>query len=55
MMVTDVDYSLDAIGFGLGYLAESMPPRFDAVYKFDLNEFRGIETFQLKILDLKSA
>jgi len=55
MMVTDGDYSLDAIGFGLGYLAESMPPRFDAVYKFDLNEFRGIETFQLKILDLKSA
>ena len=53
MMVTDGDYSLDAIGFGLGYLLESMPPRFDAVYKFGLNEFRGIKTFQLKLLDLK--
>jgi single-stranded-DNA-specific exonuclease len=55
MVVTDGDYSLDAIGFGLGYLAESIPPRFDAVYKFDLNEFRGVKTFQLKILDLKST
>jgi len=55
MMITDGDYSLGAIGFGLGYLAESIPPCFDAVYKFDLNEFRGVKTFQLKILDLKSA
>ncbi len=55
MMVTDGDYFLDAIGFGLGHLAESVPPRFNVVYKFDLNEFRGNKTFQLKILDLKSA
>lgn len=55
MKVSDGNYSLDSIGFGLGYLAELIPPRFDAVYKFDLNEFRGIKTFQLKILDFKPA
>ncbi|NOQ38940.1 MAG: single-stranded-DNA-specific exonuclease RecJ, partial [Anaerolineales bacterium] len=55
MKVTDGNYSLDAIGFGLGYLAELMPSRFDAVYKFDLNEFRGNKTFQLKLLDIKPA
>jgi single-stranded-DNA-specific exonuclease len=55
MKVTDGNYSLDAIGFGLGYLAELMPSRFYAVYKFDLNEFRGNKTFQLKLLDIKPA
>jgi len=55
MKVTDGKYTLDAIGFGLGHQAELIPPQFDAVYKFDLNDFRGIETFQLKILDLKPA
>jgi single-stranded-DNA-specific exonuclease len=55
MTVNDGHYSLETIGFGLGYLAELIPPRFDAVYKFDLNEFRGSNTFQLKIMDLKPA
>lgn len=55
MTVSDGNYSLDTIGFGLGYLVELIPPQFDAVYKFDLNEFRGTKSFQLKILDLKTA
>ena len=55
MKVTDGNYSLDAIGFGLGRQAKLIPPQIDVVYKFDLNEFRGIKTFQLKILDLKPA
>lgn len=55
MTVSDGNYSLDTIGFGLGYLVELIPPQFDAVYKFDLNEFRGNKSFQLKILDLKTA
>ena len=55
MKVSDGTYSMDAIGFGFGYHAELIPPLFDVVYKFDLNEFRGKKTFQLKILDLKPA
>ncbi len=55
MTVSDGNYSLDTIGFGLGHLVELIPPQFDAVYKFDLNEFRGNKSFQLKILDLKTA
>ena len=55
MKVSDGSYPLDAIGFGLGHIAELMPSRFDAVYKFDLNEFRGNKTFQLKLLDIKPA
>ncbi len=53
MKVTDGNYSLDAIGFGLGYQVDLIPPKFDVVYRFDLNEFRGIKTFQLKILDFR--
>ncbi len=55
MKVTDGNYSLDAIGFGLGHETDQVPRKFDVVYKFDLNDFRGIKTFQLKILDLKPA
>jgi len=55
MTVSDGNYSLDTIGFGLGYLVDLIPPQFDAVYNFDLNEFRGTKSFQLKILDLKTA
>jgi single-stranded-DNA-specific exonuclease len=55
MTVSDGNYSLGTIGFGLGYLVDLIPPQFDAVYNFDLNEFRGTKSFQLKILDLKTA
>ena len=55
MKVTDGRFTLDAIGFGLGTLSNSIPPLFDAVYKFNLNEFRGKKTYQLLLTDLKSS
>lgn len=55
MKITDGRYTLDAIGFGLGSLSDSIPPQFDAIYKFNLNEFRGNITYQLLITDLKSS
>ncbi len=55
MKITDGRYTLDAIGFGLGFLSDFIPPQFDAVYKFNLNEFRGNITYQMLISDLKSS
>ena len=55
LSVSDGKYCLDAIGFGLGRLSESIPHRVDLVYKFDINEFRGSRSFQLIIEDLKPA
>ncbi len=55
MKITDGRYTLDAIGFGLGFLSDSIPPQFDAVYKFNLNEFRGKITYQMLVSDLKSS
>ena len=55
MKITDGRYTLDAIGFGLGSLSDSIPPQFDAVYKFNLNEFRGNITYQMLITDLRSS
>jgi len=46
---------MDAIGFGLGFLSDFIPPQFDAVYKFNLNEFRGNITYQMLLSDLKSS
>jgi single-stranded-DNA-specific exonuclease len=53
MLVSDGSYSLDAIGFGLGDQIESIPPKFDALFNFQLNEFRGKITFQLNLIDLR--
>ena len=53
MLVSDGSYSLDAIGFGLGDHIDSIPPKFDALFNFQLNEFRGKITFQLNLIDLR--
>jgi len=55
MKITDGRYTMDAIGFGLGFLSDFIPPQFDAVYKFNLNEFRGNITYQMLLSDLKSS
>jgi len=55
MKITDGRYTLDAIGFGLGSLSDSIPPLFDVVFNFNLNEFRGNKNYQMLIIDLKSS
>jgi hypothetical protein len=45
----------DAIGFRLGNLKESLPPRVDVMYTFETNEFNGRTSLQLNHKDIKAA
>lgn len=44
-----------AIGFNLAGWLEKMPPRVDAMYIFELNEYNGRQYLQLNLLDLKPS
>jgi len=55
MTITDGWITFDAIGFRLGYWQENMPKRVDLMFNFEVNEFRGRETLQLNVRDLKPA
>jgi len=52
----DGDRVLEAIGFDLGQLAETLdrptPPRIDLAFVPERNEWNGRETLQLRIIDL---
>ena len=52
--VTD-DVLFDGIGFGLGQLSEVLPARVDAAFRLERNVFRGRETVQLKLEDLRAC
>lgn len=45
----------DAIGFRLGELQKSLPPRIDVMYTLEANEWNGRTTLQLNLKDLKPA
>jgi single-stranded-DNA-specific exonuclease len=45
----------DAIGFRLGNLLSSLPPRVDILYTLEANEWNGRTTLQLNLKDLKPA
>ncbi|NWG35051.1 MAG: single-stranded-DNA-specific exonuclease RecJ [Chloroflexi bacterium] len=45
----------DAIGFRLGNLQASLPPRVDVLYTLEANEWNGRTTLQLNLKDLKPA
>jgi single-stranded-DNA-specific exonuclease len=47
--------SMDAIGFRLGHLKETLPPQVDVLYRFEVNEFNGRRTLQLNLKDVKAA
>ncbi len=47
--------SLDAIGFRLGDLQPTLPPRVDVIYTFEPNEYNGRTTLQLNLKDVKPA
>jgi single-stranded-DNA-specific exonuclease len=55
MVISDGIYSFDAIGFGMGGQIDLLPPKFDALFNFQLNEFRGKTSFQLNLLDLRKS
>jgi len=45
----------DSIGFRLGYLQKSLPPRVDVLYTLEANEWNGRTTLQLNLKDIKAA
>jgi single-stranded-DNA-specific exonuclease len=47
--------SVDAIGFRLGQLKETLPSHVDLIYRFEANEYNGRRTLQLNLKDLKPA
>lgn len=45
----------DAIGFRMGELQPSLPPRLDVMFTLEANEWNGRTTLQLNLKDLKAA
>lgn len=45
--------AMDAIGFRLGHLHKTLPPRVDAIYGFESNEYNGRTNLQLNMKDIK--
>ena len=55
LTVSDGNITYDAIGFRMGQWAGQMPERVDLAYAYERNVFRGQETLQLNIRDMKPA
>jgi single-stranded-DNA-specific exonuclease len=45
----------DAIGFRMGGMAKSLPPRVDVIYTLEANEYNGRTSLQLNLKDVKGA
>jgi len=45
----------DCIGFRIGHLKETLPPRIDVMFTLEANEWNGRTTLQLNLKDLKGA
>lgn len=52
-LARDGSPALDAIGFGLGEWAQALPQRIDAAYHPEINEWNGMRSLQLRLLDLR--
>lgn len=46
---------LDSIGFGLGEWAKQMPQIIDVAYHLEMNEWRGRQSLQMRLLDIRPA
>jgi len=45
----------DSIGFRMGHLRASLPPRVDVMYQFEANEYNGRTSLQLNLKDVKAT
>ena len=54
-VASDRNVTFDGIGFRLGYWASQLPTRMDILFAFEKNVFRGRESLQLNLRDLKPA
>ena len=46
---------MDCIGFRMGALHSSLPPRVDILYHLEVNEYNGRKSLQLNLKDVKPA
>ncbi len=53
LRLSDGYITYDAIAFRMGALIDSLPERVDVMYHYEVNEYNGQETLQLKIVDIK--
>ena len=47
--------TVDSIGFRMGHLQPTLPPRVDVMYHFEVNEYNGRKSLQLNLKDVKGA
>jgi single-stranded-DNA-specific exonuclease len=45
----------DAIAFRQGHLCEELPHKVDVAFHFERNTFRGVQSLQLNVLDIRGA
>lgn len=55
IILSDGNYSMNAIGFGFGHLAADLSGKFDLAFHFTENQYRGKTEFQLQVIDLAAA
>jgi single-stranded-DNA-specific exonuclease len=55
LVLTDGIADFRAIAFNQGYWLSQMPAYVDVIYTYERNEFQGVETMQINVLDIKSA
>jgi single-stranded-DNA-specific exonuclease len=55
LSVRDERSMVDAIAFRQGHLSETLPQRVDLAFHFERNDFRGISSKQLNVLDIREA
>jgi len=55
IIVSDGQITYDAIAFQQGFWHTEMPSFVDLMYSYELNEFNGRESLQLRVRDLKAA
>ena len=55
LIVSDGQITYNAIAFQQGFWHNEIPPSVDLMYSYELNEFNGRESLQLRVKDLKPA
>lgn len=55
LAVSDDRITYDAVAFRQGHWASNLPPRIDLLYTYERNSFRGVESLQLNVRDIKEA
>ncbi len=55
LTVRDEQRMFEAIAFRQGHLYETLPQRVDLAFHFERNDYRGVSSLQLNILDIREA